>query len=857
MSKEGFVYLPTLEEDITVVNDNAENDTEIVFQDDKFKLYHALNENGLLWLSMDTKWMGGYASWQHKRVEYNQIDIEDNHYLKNPELCYVLVPADYKPGLNKNKAIGKKFLIYKGYGECYVPSGASYPAATVIYNSGDKDLWRFFITNKFPFITNNLEKKVGAELIKDKTELIYPDDFEGDDKGQLSWSARRESDITKVTIRPGTTEIKSRAFEGLNKVEYVEIPDSVTKVGSNLFCGCNNLKRVKLSANLTAISNGMFKNCAIEEIEIPDSVTRIGKEAFESWSYCNLTEVVIPSKVTKIGDGAFAYQQNLSKIVLPEGLKELGNRVFSGCESLKHIRLPDTLQSIGDWCFGESGLQSIFIPKSVTTIGRDFVNNTSVSVIKFEATELPANCHEKYNTIHSEYHYAGRYGGMGHYEYSYAQSEFGAKRGVNEDLELSPIPAPRPVFTDDNWEVYVCQTRGQLSELCRDKVWFDWDNWDAVERDELSPYNGMSTDFVIFHNKQHDTSFIYNPTRWNCLNTQGHGYYGFLFDESGSFYQPEQHGSHRFYSSGAQILERFLLDMGDIKLQKWAINKYKTGLDDLNTYLKINDFMDQIDHTVVYGSEVYEMMCRSTTFFYYARCGMDIGGETKFFKVNIVFPRNLRRLPNEAFRRWNCIESITLPNTLLYIGEAAFDYCDNLKEVILPPHLEEIGEYAFNYCKKLNEITIPASVHTIGDFAFGRFTTHIKCEAASQPEDWNVNWCSEETLVDWSGKDSFDEDINMTERSTVTYLTDEQKQKFMDFIYPRLGDRCKEIAMAHKDDRWGLDLVYHPDMAEYDDHPYVILFGNDAYRMDWNSVKNTCTILGIEVPKKVERTESE
>ena len=846
MSKEGFVYLPTLEEDITVVNDNAENDTEIVFQDDKFKLYHALNENGLLWLSMDTKWMGGYASWQHNRVEYNQIDIEDNHYLRNPELCYILVPAEYKPGLNKNRAIGKKFLIYKGYGECYVPSGASYSAATVIYNSGDRGLWKYFLDNKFPFITNNLEKKVGAEFIKDKTELIYTDDFEGDGKGKISWSARRESDINKITIRPGTTEIKSGAFESLDKVVSVEMPDSVTKVGSNLFSGCNNLKHVKLSKNLTAISNGMFRNCAIEEIELPESITKIGKDAFSCWGDVGLKRIVIPSKVTKIGDSAFAYQKQLTEIVLPEGLKEIGHGAFYECKSLKKIRLPNTLEVISTCAFYDSGLEgSIFIPKSVIEIGDRFIERANINTIKFEADALPPKCNEKYNVVYCEWHYA-RYGSE--YTYSYAETEFGATRGVNEDLELTPIQRPKPNFKDDAWEVYVCQSRGQLSELCRDKEWFNWDTWDTYDTPDLMQYNGMSTDFVIFHNIQQDTSFIYNPTRWYCNK----GHYGFLFDENCDEYKPlETEGRYRrwYYRTGSQLLERFLMDMGDVPLQKWAANKYKTGLSDLNTYLKINEFLDQIDNTVVYGSEVYNMMCNNNNFFYSLRQGINVAGYEKNFKVDIRFPRNLRRLPDGAFRGWECIESVTLPNTLVYIGPRAFDNCCNLKQVILPPHLEVIEAEAFDYCPSLNEITIPASVKKIGSRAFGRYTTVIKCEVPSKPEGWDDRWCDKDTLIEWKKEEPVEEDIKMTERSTVTYFTDEQKQKFMDIIYPRLGERNKQITDRHMGDRWGIDTQYHPDMAQIDDHPYVIVFGNEVFRMDWKSARNVCVILGIEPPE--------
>lgn len=859
MSKEGFVYIPQLEEDIKISNDSAEYDTEIVFEDDKYKVYHALNENGLIWLSMDTKWMGGYASWSHKNVDYNQIDIEDNHYLQNPTLCYVIVPADYKPGLRNNKAIGKKFLIQKGYGECFAPSGASYAAATLIYNTGDRELWKYFLNNNFQYITTNLEKKVGAEFIKDKTELVYPDDFENPDNGKLSWSARRNSDITKITIRPDVTELPSGAFANLRNVESVEMPDSVVKVGSRLFAGCSSLRHAKLSANLKAISNNMFTSCPLEEIEIPSSVTRIGDNAFYYWADedIGLKRVVLPKAVKKIGRYAFAYQRQLTEIVLNEGLKEIDDYAFENCHSLKSIHLPNTLTTLGNYVFYNAGLHgSLFIPKSVTKIGECIAGDTKLQSFKFEAEERPADTSDKFNVRTRTWtRSADRYGYD--YQYTYIDYKLNASRNVNEDLEISSAaPNVTPAYSDDAWKVYVCETFGQLYDLCGDTCWF---NWEEFELADSNIYNRKSsTNYIVFYNIQQDTRFIYNPTRWWCgnLDSDNHygiqGSYGYLFNEQGEQY--ESTDRTWYPKTGTQALERFLIDMNDEGLQRWAINKYPRGLDNLRTYLNTVGLIEQLHGVVEYGSSIYSQIREAGNVVMTAlKRGISIAGEFKTFKVDIVFPRNLRNLPNDAFDGWRCIESIELPETLRYIGRNAFSSCSNLQHVTLPSRLEEIDAEAFWGCGHLHNIIIPASVKYIGPYAFGHGTDYIECEATHKPDGWDEHWCaSGDGIVDF--KKPVTEDINVQEPGDIMVLSQQDKDIIMNTIVPKLNATAKEIVNQHKDETWKLDLTFHPseitgEFSKLTAHPYRIYLGPHEMSMNQYTAELMCDLLHISKPE--------
>jgi hypothetical protein len=71
----------------------------------------------------------------------------------------------------------------------------------------------------------------------------------------------------------------------------------------------------------------------------------------------------------------------------------------------------------------------------------------------------------------------------------------------------------------------------------------------------------------------------------------------------------------------------------------------------------------------------------------------------------------------DAFRGYNGITSVTIPNTIETIGQRAFFQCFNLTSVTIPESVKIIEEWAFKTCG-LTSVTIPNSVTTIKERAF-------------------------------------------------------------------------------------------------------------------------------------------
>ncbi|MBQ7353798.1 MAG: leucine-rich repeat domain-containing protein [Clostridia bacterium] len=101
---------------------------------------------------------------------------------------------------------------------------------------------------------------------------------------------------------------------------------------------------------------------------------------------------------------------------------------------------------------------------------------------------------------------------------------------------------------------------------------------------------------------------------------------------------------------------------------------------------------------------------------------------------------------------------INLPSTITYKGQeyiltaidGTFRWCKNLQFINIPSTVTWIGGYAFAYCSELISIKIPESVTYIGASAFYKCPkVTIKCEAESQPEEWDIHWRSAGIDIEW------------------------------------------------------------------------------------------------------------
>ena len=225
------------------------------------------------------------------------------------------------------------------------------------------------------------------------------------------------------TIVPdGVTTIGRSAFSSNTRLTSLTLPPSVTAIEPYAFNRCSNLEEINLE-NVTTKSDNAFDGCAFTRTERADSingylhfylqgkeaklnyisddapknitipgtftyqgkeytVTEIGSEVCRQNS--RIESVSIPATVRIIGNKAFSECYKLKSVRLADGLKNIQDEAFANCRNLETIKLPSTLVHIGQAAFTRSGLKSLDIPQSVTSMGRnitlDCKNLKSLSV---------------------------------------------------------------------------------------------------------------------------------------------------------------------------------------------------------------------------------------------------------------------------------------------------------------------------------------------------------------------------------------------------------------------------------------------------------------------------------------------
>ncbi len=183
----------------------------------------------------------------------------------------------------------------------------------------------------------------------------------------------------------------------------------VIAIGPVAFMECASLTSITLPRSLESIGVFAFAFTGLTSITIPDNTTSIENYAL---SYCTgLTSITVESgnakyhseenclietasktliagcknsiiptdgSVTSIGDMAFICS-GLTSITIPDSVTSIGNYAFHGCSGLTSITISDSVTSFGEEAFSAcTGLTEIIIPSKLSITFRDSEDYTSL-----------------------------------------------------------------------------------------------------------------------------------------------------------------------------------------------------------------------------------------------------------------------------------------------------------------------------------------------------------------------------------------------------------------------------------------------------------------------------------------------
>lgn len=156
------------------------------------------------------------------------------------------------------------------------------------------------------------------------------------------------------------------------KLLWAEIPPTaediqILEIGKGAFSMCSKLREISFSDNLEIVGEEAFKGAGmLSSVSFSDTLYEIGEGAFEKTA---LKSFVFPLSLSYVAPRLFMDDVRLESVVFHKNIKRIGILAFSGCTALRSIEIPEGVSEIPEGAFMSSGLRTLYLPRSVKSIG--------------------------------------------------------------------------------------------------------------------------------------------------------------------------------------------------------------------------------------------------------------------------------------------------------------------------------------------------------------------------------------------------------------------------------------------------------------------------------------------------------
>lgn len=284
----------------------------------------------------------------------NQVDLKTLTFTNG--LKYIAPRAFYNCGIEDiNLSYSVEKIGAFAFAECKELTSAFFPNSIKQIEEGV-----FFNT---PLYNSHSELYVGKYLIKaerNKKVKLKKDTI------ALAEGAFAESEVESVDLR-GITEIPPCCFykcRSLKKVKSLPL----TTIGEGAFAFCSSLEELSIAKNASLATSYDYYSANNKTLP-QENILYLGKRLVYARELYG--EYNIKYGTLFVEEKAFKDNDRLTGVTFPSSVVRIGSSALINCPFLKKITLSDKLKAIPDNFAPDCELQEIFIPDSISVIGKE------------------------------------------------------------------------------------------------------------------------------------------------------------------------------------------------------------------------------------------------------------------------------------------------------------------------------------------------------------------------------------------------------------------------------------------------------------------------------------------------------